>query len=484
MGKLSDVVRTGSYVYMASIANNLGGYTYWLIVSILAGPSPLGITSAIIGLASLIVAALSLGVNVALQRFIGACEGRGDVECRRRYFWSSLTYGLVVYSVSASIVLFLGLFGRSISNFTPLMLEFVSVLILVMGLSQILWFYMIARLKTKLLFEVATVSNLLKIAVGSLLVYLGFDWIGAVTGYLLMSVTLVAVNGAVALREEGLRFIIDFYAIRELLRAGASAWLPNFIVLMGQWLGVLAVFGYKTSIETGHYYAAYSIAMFLIAVATLVLGVLLPILSAMESGREELTARSTRLALLAVAPLALYIAYYPRPVLRLLGPSYVAAAPALTILTLSSLPYTTIAAANNLAYSYGKYRLVLALGLAQALPRILLYPVLTPRYGALGTALAVYTGAVIGGTTSLYFSKLLSLEHPYRDYLVGILLPLGILLPVKLLGTPWLMAGLLALTAYPLYVRLGVVPREDVEEVLEAIGGQRLRSLLRRISGG
>ena len=483
MGKLSDVVKTGSYVYMASIANNLGGYTYWLIVSILAGPSPLGITSAIIGLASLVVAALNLGVNVALQRFIGVCEGRGDVECRRRYFWSSTAYGLTVYSSAAFIVLALALLGRGLSNFTPLMLEFVSVLILVMGLSQILWFYMIARLRTKLLFEAATVSNILKIVVGSLAVYLGFDWVGAVTGYLLMSVTLVAVNATVALREEGLRLIVDFDAIRELLRAGASAWLPNFIILMGQWLGVLAVFGYKTSTETGHYYAAYSIAMFLIAVATLVLGVLLPILSAMESGREELTARSARLALLAVAPLALYIAYYPLPVLRLLGPSYAAAAPALTILTLSSLPYTTIAATNNLAYSYGKYRLVLVLGLSQALPRILLYPVLTPRYGALGTALAVYTGAVIGGATSLYFSRLLGLEHPYRDYLAGILLPLGIVLPLRLLGASWLLAGVLVLAAYPMYVRLGIVPRDDVEEVLEAISGRRLGSLVRRILG-
>ena len=483
MGRLSDVVKTGSYVYMASIANNLGGYTYWLIVSVLAGPSPLGITSAIIGLASLIVAALNLGINTALQRFIGVCEGQGDVECRRRYFWSSTAYGLIVYTTAAFIVLALALLGRSLSNFTPLMLEFASALVLIGGLGQILWFYMIARLKTKLLFEAAVVSNLLKIVVGSLAVYLGFDWIGAVTGYLLMSITLVAVNGMVALREEGLRLTIDFNAIRELLRAGASAWLPNFIVLMGQWLGVLAVFGYKTSTETGHYYAAYSIAMFLIAVATLVLGVLLPILSAMEAGREELTARSARLALLAVAPLALYIAYYPVPVLRLLGPSYAAAAPALTILTLSSLPNTLIAATNNLAYSYARYRLVLILGLAQALPRILLYPVLTPLYGALGTALAVYTGAVIGGATSLYFSGLLGLGHPYRDYLSGILLPLCIVLPLKLLGTPWLLAGILVLAAYPLYVRLGIVPREDVEEVLEAIGGRRLESLVKRILG-
>ena len=483
MGRLSDVVKTGSYVYMASIANNLGGYTYWLIVSVLAGPSPLGITSAIIGLASLIVAALNLGINTALQRFIGVCEGQGDVECRRRYFWSSTAYGLIVYTTAAFIVLALALLGRSLSNFTPLMLEFASALVLIGGLGQILWFYMIARLKTKLLFEAAVVSNLLKIVVGSLAVYLGFDWIGAVTGYLLMSITLVAVNGMVALREEGLRLAIDFNAIRELLRAGASAWLPNFIVLMGQWLGVLAVFGYKTSTETGHYYAAYSIAMFLIAVATLVLGVLLPILSAMEAGREELTARSARLALLAVAPLALYIAYYPVPVLRLLGPSYAAAAPALTILTLSSLPNTLIAATNNLAYSYARYRLVLILGLAQALPRILLYPVLTPLYGALGTALAVYTGAVIGGATSLYFSGLLGLGHPYRDYLSGILLPLCIVLPLKLLGTPWLLAGILVLAAYPLYVRLGIVPREDVEEVLEAIGGRRLESLVKRILG-
>jgi len=479
MAKLSDVVKSGSYMYLASMTNNIGGYVYWLIISILAGPSPLGVTSAIVGLASLITAAFNLGMSLAIQRFIGLCVGRMDNECRKRYFWTALSFALIVY-LSVGILLYvLFLVHGGFSNYSVSMLTAVSILVVISGLNQVFWAYLVGRLWTRSLFIASLTGNTVKLVVGPILVYMGYDWIGATVGFIMGVSTIMLVSGLISLRDNGLSFSLDISVLRDLLKAGASGWLPNFIVLMGQWLGVIAVFGYRSSIETGHYYAAYSIAMFLIAISTMVLGVLLPILSSMSEGREMLAARSTRLSLLIVVPLAVYIAYYPRPILGLLGKSYVDASATLSLLVLVSLPFSIITSTTNLAYSYGRYRLVLILGLSQALPRILLYPILTPKYGSFGAGIAVFTGGIIGTISAFYFSGIMRLVHPVRDYLLGILVPFSMLFILKFLGVSWFISIISIIISYIVYIRYRIVPREDLLELLEAtLGESRIRKIL------
>ncbi len=482
MPRLSRIVKSGSYMYLTSITNNLGGYTYWLLISILAGPSPLGVTSAIIGLASLITSAFSFGIGSPIQKFIGECIGKGDIDCRRTYFWTSESFTLTVYPLVSIILFALAYLFGGYSNFTPKMLMTAAILVLINGINQVPMAYLVARLWTKTLFVISLISNSLKIITGTILVFYGYSWIGAITGYVIGSTITTSLTLRIALSEEGFNPMLKINILKNILKAGSSVWLPGFIVTVGQWLGVLAVFGYRTPAETGHYYAAYAIAMFLIAVSTVVLGVLLPVLSSMESGRELLAAKAARLAIVLVTPIAVFTAYYPGPILGLLGKSYVEASSTLSLLVLTSIPFIIIVTTSNLVFSYGKYRFVLLLGLSQALPRIALYPILTPTYGSFGAALSVLTGAIIGLIFAIVISRIVMFQHLYREYVLTLMIPFLIILLLNYYNIPWTIGVTGVLISYLVYAKLRILPESELLELLVALlGEERTRKFIERM---
>ena len=77
---LTRVVRGGIWLYLRSLANNLSGFIYWMAISAIGGAEIVGLTSATVALSSIVSSFLSLGQEVGVQRFVGACKGRRDRE--------------------------------------------------------------------------------------------------------------------------------------------------------------------------------------------------------------------------------------------------------------------------------------------------------------------------------------------------------------------------------------------------------------------
>lgn len=322
MASLGRLVRSGGYLYLSSVVNNVSGYVYWLLVSRIAGPQVLGLTSAVVGLSALVTGALSLGVPAALQRNLGECLGRGDEWCVRRHYWTATLFEAALYSAAAAALYALAIGGVRVSHYTPEMLKAASALVLVGGLGQLPAAGLVARLETGVILLAGLAGNAAKLGVGLGLVGLGYGWLGAVSGYLAQGALTLAIAKAAVARSTRPTLRLGLGSLAETLRAGIPAWLPGFILVLGQWLSVLAVFGYKTAVETGHYYAAYTIASLLRGASVIVLGALLPVLAGMREGRAALASDAARVALALITPLAVFTALYPAPILSLLGPSY------------------------------------------------------------------------------------------------------------------------------------------------------------------
>jgi len=77
---LGRVVRSGLWLCLRSIVNNLSGFVYWMVISAIGGAEIVGLTSATVALAGIVTSFLSLGEGTGVQRFVGACRGKGDVE--------------------------------------------------------------------------------------------------------------------------------------------------------------------------------------------------------------------------------------------------------------------------------------------------------------------------------------------------------------------------------------------------------------------
>ncbi len=468
VSRVKDVVRGGFWLYGSTLINNFMGFIYWMIISAIGGSEVLGITSAVIGFASIISGFLNLGVPIGVQRFLGRSIGMNDREGLIKYFYTTLSFMLFVYLSASTILFLLSYTGWSLGNISPEMLRVASIIVM-LGFTSIINSFLLSFLKTNVLFLCALLGNTLKLGIGIALVLYGWGWIGAVLGYVCVSLAFLVIGLYYVLRLIGFRIVFSLNLLLEVIRAGIASWLPSVIVLTGQWLGVLAVFGTSTAVETGYYYVSFTIANVVLMIAVSMLGLLLPVLSGMSDGRKRAAARVLRISLTLMMPIAVLISVYPWLPLSLLGKEYTIASPTLIILLLGVVPLAITSCIYSLVYAYGWYRQVLFIGLIQNVPRIILYYVLTPIYGGLGAAMAYTIGAFTGFVYSLYVAHTMGFHLSLKR--IGLIIVIPVIFGAISWSSNlhWLLGTLLIMSSYIVYTKTRILSKRDVKEIASAI---------------
>ncbi|KSW10764.1 hypothetical protein CF15_08260 [Pyrodictium occultum] len=478
---LSRLVRGGLWLYASRLVNALGGFLYWLVVSRLAGPGLLGRASAVVGLAGLVSGAAGLGAGAGLQHRLGRCLGAGDEACLRRVFWSTLYAMALVYLAAGSALALLGLAGRGLGGLGPRML-LLSGALAALGVAGVVEAALLALLRSDLVLASRLLGNLSKLALGAGLVALGAGLPGVVAGYALLPAAVLLVGLPYLARRYGAWIGLDAAAVAGVLAAGLASWAPGVVVLAGQWLGVLLVYGSSGAVETGYYYVAFAAAGLATGLGMSVLSLLLPVLSGMAGGRGGAAWRALRVSLAVTAPVAFYAAAYPGLVLGLLGRGYASASAELAVLLTGFLPDAVNATVSSLAYAHGRYRLVLAQGLAASLPRLLLYLVLVPRLHGLGAAVAYALGSYAGLAYSAAVAGGLGLRLDWRLLGGAAAVPAALAALARILGLHWLAGAALLALSYPAYGRLGVLERRDLRDLARGLLGERAGRLARPLS--
>ncbi|RLG03218.1 MAG: hypothetical protein DRN61_05175 [Thaumarchaeota archaeon] len=249
--------------------------------------------------------------------------------------------------------------------------------------------------------------------------------------------------------------------------------------MVGQWLGVLVVFGSVGAVETGYYYVAFAIANVILMVATSLTGLLLPVLSGMVDGRKRAAGRVLRLSLAFMVPLAVFIGFYPWLPLGLLGSDYVAAGDVLSVLLLGCVPFALSSCVVSLLYAYGRYNLVLGVGLAQNVPSIILYFLLVPVFGGFGAALSYALGRFAGLAAAVVAGGLVGFLFDFRGLACTVVPPLAAGFACWVLGVHWIIALIvIAVVSVVSYARLGVVGRGDLREIAYALLSKRVADRL------
>ena len=471
MSEVGKLVRSGFWLYLSSLTNTLSGFIYWLLISRLAGPKILGLTTATIGLAALVTGVVSFGITIALQRFVGECRGRNDYQCESEYFWGALLMSILVYAGTGLVLFFIGVAGKGFSSYSPHMLEAAGIIVL-LGLWGIVNSYVIATLETKLVFLAALTGNTVKILAGVLLVYLGFGWIGVTAGYASSWAVMLAFLTPRTISRNLPVVLPRLERVKSLLKAGLSNWTPGVLTILGQWLAVIAVFGYSGAVQTGYYYVANTIAGFVLGISTMIMGVMVPVLSGMSDGRKRLAWSALRISLAVIGPISGYLVFYPESILGLLGHTYTRASLVLSVLALGYIPVLLTAGVFNLVYAYGMYKETLYIGLYQNVPRVILYLILTPVLQGLGTALSMAIGGVTGLAYALIVSRKIGFHVNGKQSLEVILVPLATLGPLRLVGIPWPLAAIVAMMVYAYYTRRSILTRSDLRQLSTSLVGE------------
>jgi O-antigen/teichoic acid export membrane protein len=494
---IGGIARGGIFLFTGSIIVSILGYVFWFLVSSYGGVETVGIVSSVVALSTLVSGIATLGLPSGVQRFMGREFGHNNIKKLNRYFWSSLAATAALCLLSAAIIWVVAFLHVPILEFSDSMLFFAGVLVL-LNFQTVLGLLFVSTTKTEFSAVSTGVSATIRVVLGVCLVYLGLGWVGALVAVIFASLFQLASMALFALRElrrlGGVEVQFSGKAVRESLHAGAVTWFPGTVVLLGQQLGTLTVFGTQGGFGAGTYFIAYIVFSVIFLVPSSLNALLFPALSGLNAkNSRDLARRALKICLALACPIIAFVALYPELPLSIMSAQYLEASSTLSILVLSIIPMTFNYVVGSLVYAAGDYRKLIAIDSTTGLSQVILYFVLVPIWQGMGAALSYTTGALVGSVVSMVVSRVVRLRAPSRQIAIAVMAPLAVALSCYLLRLGWLIGGtIILLSSIISYGRMGVVERSDLADIARAFTsektaartGRRLNWLLRIIYGG
>ncbi len=412
---------------------------------------------------------MNLGIPSGVQRYFGKIFGSKDLSDLGLYMGSSLALLTVMELFGTCIVIATYLLG--FANLESPFVMMAVVLVLSTGLYGAFLPLFTSSLHTRSIFVLNGVGGLAKIVVGLALVYVGLGAIGATLGFVAQSILQIIGAATIWIIVYGRpKLRVSRTTMRELIVASLPSWIPGLFSVLSQWMGVLAVFGFRGSLETGLYYVAFAISLLVTSLSQVALSLMFPVLSGMDDGRKRAVWKAIKLSFAITSPPTLLLLLYPHVPLSLLGQSYVQASEQLRLLAVSAPLFAIYSGVWSLLYAYGFYRKVLFIGLANNVPTAILYFWLVPQMGGLGAASAYLGGVLVGALCAVFYSRSIGLAIDFRSLSIALLVPSILAFPLYISHLHWLLGSLILLAVTSVaYARLGIVTRDESTQVSAAL---------------
>jgi O-antigen/teichoic acid export membrane protein len=351
----------------------------------------------------------------------------------------------------------------------------------------------ISSLKTKGLTQVTVISTAARFSIAACLASFG-----AVSLGIALSIAIFSISMAILLAYK----VVELFrgtkdkeianaqpatgfreTIKSIVVAGMAAWIPNFIYIAGSQLGIIVVNSSQGANEAGLYFISYSIVMAMLTVTSVLQTIAYPALSGMYDGRKRFAWRMLKLTLIIILPLSSSIIFYSRDIVQIFGQQYVQSSSMLEIMALSVLPTSVAGFISILVYSYGNYRMVLALGLSITIPRVALYLLLVPFYGGEGAGISFVLGSLGGLLAAAIISRKIKMRLQWRVLTLLFITPCVLSFILNYIGINYIFGTTVTIiVSYVLFLRFRVLDREDLRDAMailpEKIRNPRLVNLL------
>jgi O-antigen/teichoic acid export membrane protein len=461
----------------------VSGYFFWFVMSNISSPETIGVSSAVVSLATIFGTIASLGIPTGLQRFLGKVFSENKMSDAKVFVNASLV--LTFAGVVACTIAILMARDWVYTTFRiDFVLLFISLLLISSNvLAGLLRSVVISSLKTRILPITMIVSATAKVILSVVMVLIGTGAIGVTIGFTvapLMSsfifafVIITSLKSASSKSEVGLRG-----SLKDIFVSSGATWVPTIIYTIGSHLGTLLVFRSHGASQAGVYFIAFSLITALMALMSALYSIAYPTLSGMSDGRKRFAWRAINISLILSVPLACTLMFYSKQVLRLFGEEYTSGFLSLDILLLSTLPVAIASGINTLVYSYGNYRQVLAIGLASNVPRAVLYFILVPLLDNTGAALSYTLGSVSGFALSVLIAKKAKMQLHWRNILLIFTIPTAIAYVLSLTQLNYIAAVTLTMVGtYLTLIKLQVLTKSDIQDSFEILPPFILKPIL------
>lgn len=471
-----DLGKGAVYLYIETMATMFSGYIIWLMLTKITTTEVIGTSSAVLSMSGIFTTVVILGVPNGVQRFLAKSFADQRMEDVKIFIVTSL----LLVSV-AVLVCTIGMFLSSewITKTFRIDASLIIISIIFVATSAVatlLRSMVIATLKTKILPIVSIASTIVKLVGTISLIYFDMRALGVTIGftlYPLVSSIILAISIFLMIGKESIkskmykREVSLRSACEVILTASMASWVPGLIATVGTQLGLIIVLGWHGAGQAGVYAICFSIVTGLSSGISVLSSIAFPALSAMIDGRKRFAWRIMKMSLTISLPFSSSLVFYSAQVMSMFGPDYIEGSSILGILLLSMLPTSVAGTINTLAYSYGNYKQVLAIGLASTIPRILFYFILVPIYGGVGAALSYSAGSIVVFIISLIIAKKIGMKLFWKDLTFLFIIPIGISFMLSQIGVNYIVGIIVTIfLSYVLFLKMLILDRTDVQDVL------------------
>jgi O-antigen/teichoic acid export membrane protein len=466
----NEVGKGAIYVYIQLISSMVSGYIFFIILARITTTEIIGIFSLVLALSEIFGNIAIMGLPDGMQRFLGKSFLQNNLSDARIFVKLSLVFLSIGIVSSLALVLFLKNWLYSVFGIDNYLLIVVGLLISSYAIYTVLYYIIIATLKTKKLPIIITISSAAKVIMALILVGLGGGIIGLALGYTFFGQILSAILLGIVIMQvfkpsEKLAKSELKYgnASKDLLKAGVASWIPVLITTLGIDLGTLVLYGAHGAYQSGIYFLTLAILNALTAVTYAIFTISLPALSSMEDGRKRFSWDIIRLSSILLLPLTISLFFYPDEIMRFFGDFYVAGSSSLQILLLSTFPIIVSSGIDGLVFAYGRYRHAMSINLAINIPRTILYFSLVPIFGMTGAAIAFTIGSIIGLIVSLKVAKIITMKIYWKSLALIILTPIVFALLFSTLNVNFII-GIIStiIVSYLLLMKLNIILKADI----------------------
>ena len=470
---IGTVLKGGLWLYVGSILFSFLGLFYWVIASFYINPSIVGTAAAILSFEVLIITIISLGVPRGIQRFFGNSWGNGRLEELSTYLSAGLFYLCIV---CIPVVAFFYVFPEmtlGIIGLNTTMILFLCILILLDFWAPLFYSLFKSVMKAETAAYADISLSIVKLVIGFVLLSNGYGIVGVlssfVVGSLARDLLLLYKANKLFKKNQLKRFRQPTLPIvKKVIHAGTANWLPNTLLVIGQAIGVLFLYGAVSDYETGLYFLAFSISMIVYNLPDSIFGLMFPYLSGLSKNRDKATSWALRISLAATVTPSLILFVYSSLPFMMLGSNYVGGIDILKVFVLGATVYPIVSNYINYAYAEGKYLHVAMIGIVGTIFRLVLYFILGQAMGAIGVAIAYICGIFVSLVPVYISSKALKFTHDGITYLKALLLPSLVSIILIIFQIPWLVGipTLLFSTIF-LYTRFHVINKTDLVEIAQ-----------------
>jgi len=407
----------GSFFLILSNLTNLGiGAIFWLVLAKISNPTIIGQAMIVTGFATTLIGFSGYGIQAALSKYMSEYSARNMPNAARRILKNGIRASLILSGIMAVAITLLSSHIATIvydNSSLSLMLVFTvstylplwTVVAALQGAFQganIMKYVML----TDLIFQVSRIAFVI------FALYYGLDAFGILLGFALASLLSLVISYFYLLPRaipksvdkeepnEGTKHITNF--------TGLNYFTVGIKVLSVQ-LGTL-VLGTQSLEWAAFYGLALLISKIVGSFSQSVAGALLPTASAeLAKGNKvalgHIVNTSVRISILISGFGFIALMVDPTYFLSLISNSYVEAAWALRILTISAVLIAISSILTSLLNAANRAADVAKIGIASSASTIILTFILAPISGLEGAALAMFVGSTLGLVLSLIVLK-------------------------------------------------------------------------------